>query len=546
MKTRQKLYVAAAALLAVSMVGAGGFASIKAAAEAPTVTDECSQIGGEGAVTADIYGMALQSGDVGFGADGRYTTAKAPSAAPTAETLWDAEYAYAQYTVSGQNLVTVTADVVPSAAGILAPVMCYAQNGGGALEVNNTIKTTSSNWTRISYTYILGEGTEWIRIIPTAYNAEDKSVATWMQQITKVEIKYVSELPPKDEEKAAPVYTDICNGNLIEGQRADVYNIKVNGDKSGEIGDGDRILFGENPGALESYIEYNLKGQDTVAVTAYEEVLENNQRPANATAVKFSLFDGATCKVWEAEATKVDVELGDYTAKRWTKLTFYYILDDVSDGKVRVHIYKPAEGQSEIQLGRVDIYDSHTAELTKLHAKQDVERYSFLKGQANYSTDKWNALQDIMTAALVSIDEAEASAVEGIVTKAKADMDAVLTSAQEFEAKKTDKKQEIADYAASKKESEYTAENWELIQDIVKDACKKIDEATGETQINNAVLDAKSAIDEVAKKPADSSGADSGNSEKSEAEKGCGSSVSALGLLGIGLLGLAVAGKKRR
>lgn len=75
---------------------------------------------------------------------------------------------------------------------------------------------------------------------------------------------------------------------------------------------------------------------------------------------------------------------------------------------------------------------------------------------------------------------------------------------------------------------------------------KKIDEATGETQINNAVLDAKSAIDEVAKKPADSSGADSGNSEKSEAEKGCGSSVSALGLLGIGLLGLAVAGKKRR
>ncbi|MFQ7077038.1 MAG: hypothetical protein ACLRSW_03405 [Christensenellaceae bacterium] len=121
MKTRQKLYVAAAALLAVSMVGAGGFASIRGAAEVPTVTDECSQIGGEGALTADIYGMALQSGDVGFGADGRYTTAKAPSAAPTAETLWDAEYAYAQYTVSGQNLVTVTADVVPSAAGILAP-----------------------------------------------------------------------------------------------------------------------------------------------------------------------------------------------------------------------------------------------------------------------------------------------------------------------------------------------------------------------------------------------------------------------------------------
>ena len=71
MKTRQKLYVAAAALLAVSMVGAGGFASITGAAEAPTVTDDCSQIGGEGAVTADIYGMALQSGDVGFGADGR-------------------------------------------------------------------------------------------------------------------------------------------------------------------------------------------------------------------------------------------------------------------------------------------------------------------------------------------------------------------------------------------------------------------------------------------------------------------------------------------
>lgn len=548
MKTTRRLSLAAAFLLSAALIG-GGFSTIGVSGEdIPTVVDECEQVSGEDMVAADIYGLSIQSGDVGFGTDGRYATTKAPTAAPDASTMWNEEYAYIQYEVSGQNLVTVTADVDPSVAGVLPPMLCYAQaaDGGRLLEVNNTGKESSSNWMRFSYTFIIGENTQWIRVLPTSYNAEDESVASWMQQITRVELKYVSELPPKDEAKPAPVYTDVCNGNQIEGQRSDVYNLDVRGDRSGEIGDEDRIVFGSNPGAAESYIDYRLEGQDTVAVTAYEEIFEGDVRPENATVVKFCLF-GTN---WEVNATRTEVELGDYEAKRWTKITFYYEIGNPSDGTVRVMIYKPTEGQSEIEIGRIDIYDSATADLTKLHAKQEAERYSFLKGQTNYSTDNWNVLREIMAAALISIDEAETEAVEGILAKAKADMDAILTSEQEFEATKTAKKQEIADYAASKGQDNYTAENWQLIEKAVSDAQGKIDAATSTAQINTAILDAKDEIDGVPRKTVDggSSSSDIGKDDSDGSGKtsaGCGSTFSSVGVTVLAGAFLAVFRKRR-
>ena len=563
MKVKQRLGVVAALILALTLVF-GGFAHIAARAEdagggtISPIIDECdSTVNTE---AKEYYSVAIQTSeegkpdnpnaDLGFGAVSRFISTKSPTAAPTLANMWEADYGYLNYKVSGHNLIKVTVDTAPEAVGAFDPIFVYAHNGGGVLEVNNTVKTPSSNWTRIEYTYIIAEGAEYVRVIPSAY-VEGDAKAMWMQQITKVEITRVEELPPKDEVTVAPVYTDICNGNAIEGQRAKdgVYNVAVNNDRQDKIGDPDRIIFGANPGADQSYIDYNLKSQDTVIVTAYEEILENNARPESATIVKFSLFG----KNWEVDATEVKVELGDYATGGWNKLNSIFKLDNVSDGKVRVHIYKPADGQSEIELGHVDIYDSNTANVAKLNAKHDLERYSYLKGQSNYSSVKWAELRNICDEALAAIDGAEDSEVEAIVTEAKADMNAVLTAVAEFEANKAVWKKEITDFANEKGESNYTAENWAKIQGFVTEAHEKIDAATSDNAATNAILDAKEKINEVEKKQEGGNGDDGnpddnnpngGDQQKPEEtkKKKCGGELSASGFaLSLGALMLAIA-----
>ena len=506
--------------------------------EVAKIEDTCGAL--DNSVSADIYGMTLQNGDVGFGEDSRYTTSKEPETAPATDTMWNAEYAYVQYNVAGQNLLTVVADIPAEVLTKIPHPVVYERysdvNDGKVLELNNYSVETSSNWSRVTYKYILDANVSWVRILIGAYNAWDGSVFTWQQQITNVTVEKVDILPEKDEniptielapEKSetpdvpvdeaalATVHTDICNGNLIEGLRADVYNVDVKGDKSALIGDGDRIVFGGNPGASESYIDYKMPYMDTIAVTTYEEISENNTRPEGATQIKFAVWLDGKCVAWEVDAKRTEVELGDSASGRWSKIVWYYQLEEaIENAKIRIMIAKPTEGQVENQLGRVDIYNSEYADLTKLAAKQDVERYSFLKGQTNYETESWNALQEIMVVALTDLDNAEsAEQIEQILTKAKADMDAIKTSAQEFEEAKTLKKQEIADYATEKGQDNYTEEAWAEIMGYVTEAQGKIDAASGMSQINVAILDAKDAIDQVETKPVESQPGESGSEQ---------------------------------
>lgn len=550
--------------------------------EVVKIEDACGAL--DNSVSADIYGMTLQSGDVGFGEDGRYTTTKAPETAPTTDTMWNAEYGYVQYNVAGQNLLTVVADIPAEVLTKMPHPVVYEKysdaDGGKVLQLNNYSVETSSNWSRVTYKYILDANISWVRILIGAYNAWDSSVFTWQQQITSVTIEKMEALPEKDADipiiELAPektetpeepvdeatlktIYTDVCNGNLIEGLRADVYNVDVKGDKSALIGDGDRIVFGGNPGASESYIEYKMAYMDTIAVTTYEEIGENNTRPEGATQIKFAVWLNGTCVAWEVEATKIEVETGDSASGRWSKIVWYYQLEEaIENAKIRVMIAKPAEGQVENQLGRVDIYNSGYADLAKLVAKQEVERYSFLKGQTNYETESWNALQEIMVVALTDLDNAEgAEAIEQILTKAKADMNAIKTSAQEFEETKALKKQEIADYATEKGQDNYTEEAWTEIMGYVTEAQVKIDAATGMSQINVAILDAKDAIDQVETKPvesqpgesADQSGLTSvedGNGDDSSTDLGCFGSAFSLAIVAPVALGAAAIVLKKK
>jgi len=162
----------------------------------PTITDEMDNVG-DGRVAADVYRMALQTGDVGFGTDSRVVSTYEATAAPTASTMWS-DYGYVQYAVSGQNTLSVICD---EAADLGAPLV-WANTANQILSAATTLLSTSENgWYRRQYVYTIPDTTDWIRVLPVAFNSADGTTSFyWQQQITKIVIEEKTAEDPGEKE----------------------------------------------------------------------------------------------------------------------------------------------------------------------------------------------------------------------------------------------------------------------------------------------------------------------------------------------------------
>ncbi len=149
-------------------------------------------------------------------------------------------------------------------------------------------------------------------------------------------------------------YVDKIDSAANVGQRADTYNISLLSDNAGAVGDTSRAIYGSNPNATESYLDYALKGQDTAVVYLYEKILTGNKRPESKLP-KFSVI-GTN---WETEHASIEVELGrSKEPLRYTRIKLTYKLDSpFSDKTLRIHIYPQSEPEL-LQLGRVELYNS--------------------------------------------------------------------------------------------------------------------------------------------------------------------------------------------
>lgn len=357
-KSKWLLLVSLACILVLGL-GAGYSASqVRADESIAPIIDNAESVQGP---KRDAWQIGVQGSDVGFGADSRHNSsiAPAPTSTPTEASIANNEHSYIEYNVAGHNLAHVTADYDPAQHGRMDDIIAIAflPDGGTFvtqfLEVNNKALTSSANWARIKFSYILPEDTAFVRFVFTSYENEAAGVNIWAQQITKVEIVYTDNLPAKDK---PAVYVDNIDSGVVLGQRSDVYNISVLNDDATKVGDMNRMIFGTS--GQESYIDYDIINQDTVVVTAYERVLTGNVRPADVKEVKFSLF-GVN---WETSATSTNVEIGSYSnPERWTRITYTYKLPEgVMHAKMRVHIYVNTP-QDVYQVGRVEIFNS-TAE----------------------------------------------------------------------------------------------------------------------------------------------------------------------------------------
>lgn len=149
-------------------------------------------------------------------------------------------------------------------------------------------------------------------------------------------------------------YVDKIDSAANAGQRSDTFNISLLSDNVGAVGDTSRAVFGANPGATESYLDYSLKEQDTAVVYLYEKILTGNKRPQSKLP-KFSVI-GTN---WETEPTQTEVEIGrSEEPVRYTRIKLTYKLDSpLSDKTLRIHIYPQSEPEL-LQLGRVELYNS--------------------------------------------------------------------------------------------------------------------------------------------------------------------------------------------
>lgn len=155
-------------------------------------------------------------------------------------------------------------------------------------------------------------------------------------------------------------YVDRLESAAVVGQRSDVYNVAVCNDRVAEVGDTARVKFGLNEGATESYIDYALKGQDTVVVYAYEKILESG-RPEGVRLPKFSVLG----ENWEVDATETEIETGRYAVpQRYTRIKLIYRMEKAKTGStLRVHLYG---GENAVEVGRVELYDSGKTTQTKV------------------------------------------------------------------------------------------------------------------------------------------------------------------------------------
>ncbi|MDY2913033.1 MAG: bacterial Ig-like domain-containing protein [Candidatus Enteromonas sp.] len=483
----------------------------------PTIEDDL-----DSPKTQDIYGATTQSGNVGFGADVRYVTTKSPSSAPDASNWWEGEYAYLQYGVSGQNLMTVLVDVAPEMLASMPHIGVVANTGGNNstfLAVNNYAVQTSDNWSRITYKFILPEGTQWVRVVFSAYASYNGVLATWGQQVTKVVLEHVDSLPPQDENipviepivkpEDIPLETIADELNALEPGKngiADFYGVNVV-DYEGDYVVGSTKAPDEEPTdstwweGVYGYVQY-----------AVDERL--NMLSIDAYASKDVLDYCPDLLVYAGSGNslaKVDVHnriVGEPLESGLYPVTYRYVLTGQTAIRVVFSVYNapdkaftmPDQLLTKVTIEAVeslpekDVVDAAHAEMASA-----LRAYLSTIDLTVYDEEEQALIRYYVARGAQYIARGLASDDTEAIAAVKAQIEALPTTAEKFAASKEKLVQELQEAYASYSSSDYTAEDYAKITKIYQDAMDEIETSTSLDQIRQIVDDAKEDMAAVKK-----------------------------------------------
>ena len=232
------------------------------------------------------------------------------------------------------------------------------------------------------------------------------------------------------------------------------------------------------------------------ALTAAKEDIDAVKTIAQEEAEELAAYK--TEKKAELEQYAANKGQNNYSTANWTKIQGY-----VTSGKTAIdEAADKAAVDSALTAAKEDIdavktiAQEEAEELAayKTEKKAELEKYAEGKGQSNYYSDNWTEIQGYVTSGKTAIDEAaDKAAVDSALTAAKADIDAVETRSSIVTAAKA----ELSAYVD--KNNYYETEQAE-VEAAVTAGNGAIEAAESKTEVDNAVAEAKAAIDKVATK----------------------------------------------
>ena len=470
----------------------------------------------------DYYQVFPQNGDVGFGTDTRYVTKLGPTVPANESTWWDENYAYFEHAINGQNLAKVVVDTPNECVTILPHILMVAHGSNYTpLELNNySVEASSSDWSRITYTFIIPEGTKDVRTVFSVYNANngEKSIETWQQQITKISFEKVEELPAKDDsipvievietpELPDPVNVeDPCDTLEGNANLSDFYSTH-----EGKVGEDDVFVsFGTATQEYNSltwwegtnaYVQFKVDRQNLLTVEAFvEEGCTDIINPLGVYAGKGnSLKEVALNNLIKGE-----------TVNGYVHFTFKYILPEgINNARLVFTSYNSPDGKistasqmiSNVKLEVVeqeslptpDQFDtSHDA------SKVLMDEYVATLNKNDYSNNNWDY---ILYYAAVAKHQMVGEAVDSeVIEQAKTKIATVKTKVQELAEQRQEVLNDFAAFFNGLNQDDYDEKNWANINKIYNDALSEIEPIEDLEQVRKIIEDTKADINEVAKK----------------------------------------------
>lgn len=176
----------------------------------------------------------------------------------------------------------------------------------------------------------------------------------------------------------------------------------------------------------------------------------------------------------------------------------------------------------------------------RANAKALIESFVAQFDLNDYTEENFDQFNEIKVDYFAKIDDSvEISEIEAIPYLAQSEMWAVESKAETaLKAKKSEAKAELIAY---KNESQYLSQDWAIIQEIIKEANREIDNAIDETSVANIVSNAKDRMDKVSVKGDESKipNGDDGNEDETTDGllNGCGATIDFnVGIIGLTLL----------
>lgn len=461
--------------------------------------------------TSDYYQIALQSTDVGFGSDNRYITSKAPTVPATSENWWDENYAYIQYNATNKNIVKVCVDTDPSKTNILPHIGLVANYGGSSnqfLEVNNYEVTTSTNWSRITYTFVLDENVQWVRVVYTVYNSYDGRLETWMQQVTSVTLDKVTTLPEKTtvptiDTIEKPTITDVETINetcdTLEGNTNfnDYYRTKTSNGKIISFADATQeytdATWWE---ASNGYCQVKVNQHNLLTIDV---LVEKNAAKYIKPVGVYAGAGNSLSKVNINNVIKGD-EVDGYI-----KYQYVYILtNSPSVARLVISSYNSPDGLilsasqqiDNIKLEYVenlpvaDVIDTSHDE-----SKEAIDTYLNTINKTDYSSTAYDYI--VYYANKAKYDLVDSTDDDAIINELKNTISKVKTLLQEANEAKNNELNEFATFFNSLDQDKYTATNWTIIANLYNEAISELENVTDLTQIKQIISDVKEDILDV-------------------------------------------------